>query len=157
MRCPFCGHEATAVKDSRVANENTAIRRRRQCMECGGRFTTVEHIQLLSLKVVKKDGTLEPFQREKLEHAFAKALHKRPVKEDRIDKVINSLVRQLESRGEMEISSTDIGEKVMDALKNLDAVAYIRFASVYRDFSKPNDFEDFIRQATSSREENTES
>lgn len=146
MRCPFCGHESTGVKDSRVSSDNTSIRRRRQCGECGGRFTTVEHIQLLPLKVIKKEGTIEPFQREKLERAFSRALHKRPIDEERIHKIVNSLVRQLESRGEIEIPSSEIGEMVMETLKNLDAVAYIRFASVYRDFSKPLDFEAFIRQ-----------
>lgn len=156
MRCPFCGHDSTAVKDSRVSPDNTSIRRRRQCGECSGRFTTVEHVQLLALRVLKKDGTTEPFQREKLARAFARALHKRPHDEDRLDKIINSLVRQLESRGEIEISSTDIGERVMDTLKNLDAVAYIRFASVYRDFSKPLDFEDFIRQVAPDQDVETD-
>lgn len=122
-------------------------------MECGGRFTTVEHVQLLALKVLKKDKTLEPFQRDKLERAFAKALHKRPIEEERLDKVINSLVRQLESRGETEVLSTDIGEMVMETLKSLDSVAYIRFASVYRDFTQPQDFEDFLRYCHCPKED----
>lgn len=146
MKCPFCGHENTAVKDSRAIEGDTAIRRRRHCLDCSARFTTVEHIQLLPLKVIKKDKSVEAFQREKLHRSLHLALHKRPIDEEKIEKVINSLVRQLESMGETEISSATIGSLVMEALYDLDPVAYVRFASVYEDFTHPEDFKEFVRQ-----------
>jgi transcriptional repressor NrdR len=144
MRCPFCGHSETAVKDSRSVEENTGIRRRRHCLECSARFTTVERVQLIPLKVIKKNEDVESFNHDKLANSLRLALHKRPVGEEKIERVISSLVRQLEARGETEISSKIIGEMVMEALSDLDAVAYVRFASVYQDFEAPSDFKDFI-------------
>ncbi len=144
MRCPFCGHHDTAVKDSRAIEENIGIRRRRHCTDCGARFTTVERVQLLPLKIIKKNGELESFEREKLSHSMELALHKRPIDAERRERVINSIVRQLESCGETEIPSTKIGEMVMQSLYELDKVAYVRFASVYQDFDVPGDFENFI-------------
>ena len=151
MRCPFCGHDETAVKDSRVSPDSTSIRRRRHCLACEGRFTTVEHVQLLPLRVVKKNGTVEPFVRDKLAQSVLRALHKRPIEPERVELVISSLVRQFESRGEMEIASHLIGEQVMEILRDLDAVAYIRFACIYLEFSAPGDFAQFI-QGVSARE-----
>jgi transcriptional repressor NrdR len=144
MRCPFCGHDDTQVKDSRPTEDNSAIRRRRFCPNCGARFTTFERIQLRELTVVKKDGTREPFDREKLARSMFTALRKRPVDNERVERVINGIVRRLESSGESEIPATAIGELVMEALKNLDQVAYVRFASVYRNFRDAADFEDFV-------------
>ncbi|MBN9412818.1 MAG: transcriptional repressor NrdR [Candidatus Paracaedimonas acanthamoebae] len=153
MRCPFCGHPDTAVKDSRAIEENVGIRRRRHCTDCGARFTTVERVQLLPLKIIKKNGELEPFEREKLSHSMELALHKRPIDNDRRERVISSIVRQLESCGETEIPSTKIGEMVMQSLYELDKVAYVRFASVYQDFDVPGDFKNFIRDLDSSEEQ----
>jgi transcriptional repressor NrdR len=144
MRCPFCGHDDTQVKDSRPTEDNSAIRRRRFCPNCGARFTTFERIQLRELTVVKKDGQREPFDREKLARSMFTALRKRPVDNERIERVINGIVRRLESSGESDIPATAIGELVMEALKNLDQVAYVRFASVYRNFRDVADFEDFV-------------
>lgn len=144
MRCPFCGHDDTQVKDSRPTEDNSAIRRRRFCPNCGARFTTFERIQLRELTVVKKDGQREPFDREKLARSMFTALRKRPVEPERIERVINGIVRRLESSGESDIPATAIGELVMEALKNLDQVAYVRFASVYRNFRDAADFEDFV-------------
>jgi transcriptional repressor NrdR len=144
MRCPFCGNEDTQVKDSRPTEDSAAIRRRRQCTHCAARFTTFERVQLRELTVVKGDGQREPFEREKLMRSMTIALRKRPVEPDRIERVVNSIVRQLESSGESEIRSQTIGELVMDALAKLDQVAYVRFASVYRDFRETRDFERFI-------------
>jgi transcriptional repressor NrdR len=144
MRCPFCGHDDTQVKDSRPTEDNSAIRRRRFCPNCGARFTTFERIQLRELTVVKKDGQREPFDREKLARSMFTALRKRPVDQERVERVINGIVRRLESSGESEIPATAIGELVMEALKNLDQVAYVRFASVYRNFRDAADFEDFV-------------
>ncbi len=144
MRCPFCGHDDTQVKDSRPTEDNSAIRRRRFCPNCGARFTTFERIQLRELTVVKKDGRREPFDREKLAKSMFTALRKRPVDNERVERVINGIVRRLESSGESEIPATAIGELVMEALKNLDQVAYVRFASVYRNFRDAADFEDFV-------------
>lgn len=145
MRCPFCNHLETAVKDSRCVEDNACIRRRRHCLECSARFTTIERVQLLPLQVIKKNGKIDPFDRDKLSKSVHLALHKRPIDSDRIDKVINSLVRQLEARGETDIPSTTIGEMVMAALKDMDSVAYIRFASIYRDFHLARDFQDAIQ------------
>ncbi len=146
MRCPFCGHEDTQVKDSRPTEDSSAIRRRRFCPGCSARFTTFERVQLRELMVVKTTGQREPFDREKLLRSMRIALRKRPIDADRVDRVINSLVRQLESSGESEIPSQQIGEMVMAALQNIDSVAYIRYASVYRDFREAADFNDFVEQ-----------
>lgn len=144
MRCPFCQHEDTQVKDSRPTEDNTAIRRRRFCPSCGARFTTFERVQLRELTVVKSDGQRDPFDRDKIERSMRIALRKRPVEADRVERVVNSLVRQLETSGETEIHSKRIGEMVMQALATLDPVAYVRFASVYRNFREAKDFEDFV-------------
>jgi transcriptional repressor NrdR len=143
LRCPFCGNDDSQVKDSRPTEDNSAIRRRRQCEGCGGRFTTFERIQLRELSVVKTDGKREPFEREKLERSLSVACRKRPVDHSQIEKLASAIQRQLETLGESEIESKRIGEFVMDGLKALDSVAYIRFASVYKDFSEAKDFEDF--------------
>jgi transcriptional repressor NrdR len=139
MRCPFCAHEDSQVKDSRPSEDGAAIRRRRQCEACGARFTTFERVQLRDLTVVKKNGEREPFDREKLARSMAIACRKRDIPADRIDRLISSIQRQLETRGD-EVTTSQIGEAVMDGLKALDHVAYIRFASVYKDFSEPGDF-----------------
>ncbi|HEX6121341.1 MAG TPA: transcriptional regulator NrdR, partial [Dongiaceae bacterium] len=144
MRCPFCGNEDTQVKDSRPTDDNSAIRRRRQCTNCGARFTTFERVQLRELVVVKSNGQREPFDREKLLRSMQISLRKRPVDQDRLERVVNGIVRRLESSGENEIPTTHIGEAVMDALATLDKVAYVRFASVYRNFREAKDFETFI-------------
>jgi transcriptional repressor NrdR len=144
MRCPFCGHDDTQVKDSRPAEEGAAIRRRRSCPSCGQRFTTVERVQLRDLFVLKSDGRRVPFDREKLSRSISIALRKRPVQEDRIERVVSSIVRGLEASGETDIPSAQIGERVMDTLKEIDEVAYVRFASVYRDFREAKDFEAFL-------------
>ncbi len=148
MRCPFCGHDDSQVKDSRPTEDNSAIRRRRQCEGCGGRFTTFERIQLRELTVVKSEGKREPFEREKLERSLTVACRKRPVDAAQIEKLASGIQRQLETLGESEIDSKRIGEFVMDGLKALDSVAYIRFASVYKDFSEARDFEDFAGSVT---------
>lgn len=143
MRCPFCGHDDSQVKDSRPTEDNAAIRRRRQCEGCGGRFTTFERIQLRELTVVKSEGKREPFEREKLERSLTVACRKRPVDASQIEKLASGIQRQLETLGESEIESKRIGEFVMEGLKGVDAVAYIRFASVYKEFTEAKDFEDF--------------
>jgi len=144
MRCPFCGSDDTQVKDSRPTEDNTAIRRRRACNNCGARFTTFERVQLRELTVLKHTGQREPLVRDKLARSMNIALRKRPVDADRIELVINGIIRRLESSGESEIKSETIGQMVMDALKNLDQVAFVRFASVYKDFREARDFEDFV-------------
>ena len=144
MRCPFCAVEDTQVKDSRPTEDNAAIRRRRFCVNCGARFTTFERVQLRDMIVMKSNGDKEPFERDKLMRSMKVALRKRPVDDDRIEQVTNSVVRQLETLGENEISATKIGEHVMEALRTLDHVAYVRYASVYKDFRSPGDFEDFV-------------
>lgn len=144
MRCPFCGHDDTQVKDSRPTEDNSAIRRRRFCPGCGARFTTFERVQLRELTVIKSAGQREPFDRDKLLRSMRIALRKRPIDADRIDRLVNSLVRQLESSGESEIPSKQIGEMVMNALFNLDQVAYVRYASVYKDFREASDFNEFV-------------
>lgn len=143
MRCPFCGHDDSQVKDSRPSEDGAAIRRRRQCEGCGARFTTFERIQLRDLYITKKSGEREAFDRSKLERSIAIACSKRPVEPERIDRLISAIQRQIETSGESEISATAVGEMVMDGLKALDSVAYIRFASVYKDFAEAKDFEDF--------------
>jgi len=139
MRCPFCAHDNSQVKDSRPSEDGAAIRRRRQCEDCGARFTTFERVQLRELTVLKKTGEREPFDRSKLERSIAIACRKRDVAPDRIERLISSIQRQLETRGD-EVTTNQIGEAVMDGLKAIDHVAYIRFASVYKDFSEPGDF-----------------
>jgi transcriptional repressor NrdR len=143
LRCPFCGHDDSQVKDSRPTEDNAAIRRRRQCEGCAARFTTFERIQLRELAILKSEGRREPFEREKLERSVAIACRKRPIEAMRIEKLVTSIQRQLETLGESEIESKRIGELVMDGLKGLDSVAYIRFASVYKDFTEARDFEEF--------------
>jgi transcriptional repressor NrdR len=152
MRCPFCGHDDTQVKDSRPTDDNAAIRRRRFCPACGSRFTTFERVQLRELTVVKKSGKRVPFDREKLARSIHIATRKRPVDNERIERIINAIVRRLESSGESEISSDAIGEQVMDALYALDPVAYVRFASVYRNFREVKDFEDFVGKLSVERD-----
>ena len=149
MRCPFCGDLDTQVKDSRPTEDSTAIRRRRLCPACGSRFTTFERVQLRELTVIKRDESRTPFDREKLARSINIAVRKRPVEAERVERMVNGIVRQLESSGESEIPSTMIGEMVMDALSRLDPVAYVRFASVYRNFREAKDFEDFIGQLQS--------
>ena len=143
MRCPFCSHDTSQVKDSRPSEDGASIRRRRQCEDCGARFTTFERVQLRELSVVKAGNRREPFDRGKLERSLAIALRKRPVAPDRVERLLSSLQRQLEVSGESEITSAQIGEMVMEALRALDTVAYIRFASVYKDFREARDFEEF--------------
>lgn len=144
MKCPFCGCNDTQVKDSRNADDDTAIRRRRECPECGQRFTTFEHVQLRDLTVVKKNGEKVMFDRDKLARSIYLAVRKRPIGNERVEKIVNSIQRRLESTGEAEILSTKIGDLTMEALAALDHVAYIRYASVYRDFREPKDFEEFL-------------
>ena len=144
MRCPFCGHDDTQVKDSRPAEDGASIRRRRNCIACGQRFTTVERVQLRDLTVVKTDGRRVPFDREKLARSISIALRKRPVEDDRMERVVNGIVRKLEASGETELASSQIGALVMETLKGVDEVAYVRFASVYQDFQEARDFEAFL-------------
>ena len=144
MRCPFCGHDDTQVKDSRPTEDNSAIRRRRFCPSCGSRFTTFERVQLRDLVIVKKNGQKEPFDRDKLARSITLAVRKRPVETERVERIVSGIVRRLESLGESEIPTTVVGEMVMDALSTLDPVAYVRFASVYRNFREAKDFEDFV-------------
>jgi transcriptional repressor NrdR len=144
MRCPFCGHDDTQVKDSRPTEDGGAIRRRRFCPSCGSRFTTFERVQLRELVIVKKNGAKEPFERDKLMRSLTHAVRKRPVEPERVERIVSGIQRRLESLGESEIPSTVVGEMVMDALRTLDHVAYIRFASVYKNFREAKDFEDFV-------------
>ncbi|MBV8763314.1 MAG: transcriptional repressor NrdR [Hyphomicrobiales bacterium] len=144
MRCPYCGGLDTQVKDSRPSDDSAAIRRRRVCPACGGRFTTFERVQLRELMVVKHNGAHEPFDRDKLMRSLEIALRKRPVESEAIERMVNGIVRQLESSGESEVTSETIGELVMNGLKALDSVAYVRFASVYRNFRETRDFEELI-------------
>jgi transcriptional repressor NrdR len=144
MRCPFCGFEDTQVKDSRPTDDRSAIRRRRFCTNCAARFTTFERVQLRELTVVKKTGQREPFDRDKLARSVYISMRKRPIEPERIERVLNSIVRQLESSGETDVSTDQIGGLVMASLANLDQVAYVRFASVYRDFREAKDFGEFI-------------
>ncbi|HEY8577403.1 MAG TPA: transcriptional regulator NrdR [Devosia sp.] len=146
MRCPYCGNDDTQVKDSRPTEDSGAIRRRRVCNGCGGRFTTFERVQLRELTVVKKSGRKVPFDREKLARSVYTALRKRSVETDRIERMISGIVRQLESLGDIEVTSDQIGEYVMDGLKGLDDVAFVRFASVYKNFSAADDFRNFLAE-----------
>jgi transcriptional repressor NrdR len=154
MRCPFCGHEDSQVKDSRPTEDGSAIRRRRQCEDCGARFTTFERAQLRELVILKSGGRREPFDRAKLDRSLALSCRKRPVPPERIERLASSIQRQLETGGDNEVRSTRIGEMVMEGLKALDPVAYIRFASVYKDFREAKDFEDFagrVHKATKAK------
>lgn len=153
MRCPFCGHEETQVKDSRPSEDNSAIRRRRSCPECEERFTTFERVQLREMTVVKSGGRKQPFQPDKIIRSMQIALRKRPASLEEIEKAANDIVRQLESQGEAEIGSNAIGELVMKALIDLDVVGYIRYASVYKDFRQPEDFDEFIQQVKTLKSE----
>lgn len=146
MRCPFCGSENTVVKDSRPAEDNTAVRRRRGCENCGARYTTFERVQLREITVVKRDGKRTAFERDKLMRSVSIALRKRPVSPEQIDQLVSGIVRKLESSGETEMSSSDIGQLVMDSLRAVDPVGYVRYASVYKDFGDPADFAHFIEQ-----------
>ncbi|HEX9810386.1 MAG TPA: transcriptional regulator NrdR [Alphaproteobacteria bacterium] len=144
MRCPFCGHDDTQVKDSRPTEDGAAIRRRRFCPACGSRWTTFERVHLRELVVLKTSGQKEPFDRDKLARSIRIAVRKRPVDEEKVERIVNSIQRRLETLGESEIPSTHIGELVMEALANVDQVAYVRFASVYRNFREAKDFEEFV-------------
>jgi transcriptional repressor NrdR len=150
MRCPFCQNEDTQVKDSRPTEDGAAIRRRRQCDNCGSRFTTFERVQLRDLTVIKRSGRRAPFDRDKLARSVTIALRKRPVDPDQVEKMISNIVRRLERQGESEVQSEAIGEMVMAELSQIDPVAYVRYASVYRDFRETSDFADFIEQAGKS-------
>ena len=152
MKCPFCGHAESQVKDSRPSEDGAAIRRRRSCPECQGRFTTFERVQLRELTILKRSGRRSPFEREKLMRSIAVAIRKRPIDPDRLERMISGIVRQLESRGETEIESSVVGELVMKALKALDEVAYVRYASVYRDFRQTQDFAKFLGEEGLSEE-----
>lgn len=153
MRCPFCGHNDTQVKDSRPTEENATIRRRRLCPECSSRFTTFERVQLRELSVVKSDGEKVLFERDKLLRSLKIALRKRPVEEDRMERIVNSIQRRLETLGESEIPTKVIGEMVMEHLAELDQVAFVRFASVYRNFREAKDFEAFVGNLGSEQDD----
>ena len=144
MRCPFCGHADSQVKDSRPAEDGASIRRRRQCEGCDARFSTFERVQLRELTVVKRDGLRQSFDRAKLERAIAVAARKRPVAPEQVERLVSRIQRQLETSGDSEVPVARIGELAMEGLKRLDSVAYIRFASVYKDFREAKDFEDFV-------------
>ncbi len=148
MRCPYCGNNDTQVKDSRPSEDNTTIRRRRSCPACGGRFTTFERIQLRELMVLKRSGRRLPFDRDKLMRSVQVALRKRPVEPERVERMVSGIVRQLENMGESDVKSEIIGRLVMEGLRQLDDVAYVRFASVYRNFREAKDFEDFLGELT---------
>ena len=152
MRCPFCGHNDTQVKDSRPTEENATIRRRRFCPECSSRFTTFERVQLRDLSVLKSNGDKVPFDREKLLRSLQIALRKRPVDDDRIERIVNGIQRRLETLGESEIPTKVVGEMVMEALSELDQVAFVRFASVYRNFREAKDFEAFVGKLGSDQD-----
>lgn len=153
MRCPFCQHDDTQVKDSRPTEDKSSIRRRRSCPGCGARFTTFERVQLRELTVIKKTGRKVPFDRQKLERSLDIALRKRPVDSERVEQMINGIVRQLESMGENEIQADEIGKLVMEGLQNLDQVAYVRYASVYRNFREASDFSNFLTDLSTQEAE----
>jgi transcriptional repressor NrdR len=153
MRCPFCQNEDTQVKDSRPTDDKASIRRRRFCPACGARFTTFERVQLRELTVLKKSGRRVPFERDKLERSLDIALRKRPVDPEQVERMINGIVRRLESLGESEIDADQIGRLVMEGLESLDQVAYVRYASVYRNFREASDFEKFLGKMTGTEEE----
>jgi transcriptional repressor NrdR len=150
LRCPFCAHDDSQVKDSRPTEDGAAIRRRRQCESCGARFTTFERIQLRELTILKSEGRKEPFERDKLARSVAIACRKRPIEQARIDQMVSGIQRQLETLGDAEIDARQIGALVMDGLRGLDSVAYIRFASVYKDFTEAKDFEEFAGSVAES-------
>ena len=152
MRCPFCGNEDTQVKDSRPADDNSSIRRRRQCTVCGARFTTFERVQLRELVVLKRNGERSSFDRNKVEYSMRLALRKRQVSDDVIDRAVNGIARSLESKGEIEVNSSLIGEQVMDALRQIDQIGYVRYASVYRNFSEASDFQKLLGQELEEKE-----
>lgn len=152
MRCPFCNSEDTQVKDSRPTEDNSSIRRRRFCAECGARFTTFERVQLRDMIVIKNDGRTQSFDRDKMIRSMQIALRKRPVQTEQVEKSANAIVRQLETMGESEIPSFQIGELVMRALAQMDVVAYIRYASVYKDFCNPQDFDEFLKEVRDLQE-----
>lgn len=152
MRCPFCNHEDTQVKDSRPSDDHTSIRRRRSCQSCGARFTTFERVQLRDMTVVKMDGRRVPFDRDKILRSMTISLRKRPIEAEQLERAVNGVVRRLESLGENEVSTQIIGGMIMDALASLDEVAYVRFASVYRDFRGAKDFSEFIGNLSSEDE-----
>jgi transcriptional repressor NrdR len=152
MRCPYCGSGDTQVKDSRPTEDDSAIRRRRQCEACGGRFTTFERVHLRELMVKKRSGRTVPFDRDKLMRSVELAVRKRPVETERVERMVNGIVRQLESAGDAEVASEAIGELVMQGLKSLDGVAYVRFASVYRNFGEASDFEAVLGEIGSEGE-----
>jgi len=156
MRCPYCGHDDTQVKDSRPTEDNTSIRRRRSCLACGGRFTTFERVQLRELTVVKRSGRRVPFDRDKLVRSVQVALRKRAVEPERIERMISGIVRQLESAGESEVKAEQVGSMVMEGLMAIDDVAYVRFASVYRNFREAKDFEDLLDSLTTENEAGSE-
>ena len=151
MRCPYCGSGETQVRDSRPAEDDAAVRRRRGCSDCGGRFTTFERVQLRELFVKKRGGDVVPFERDKLARSVGIALRKRPVERERVERLISGIVRQLEASGESEIAATDIGTLVVEALREVDPVAYVRFASVYRDFTDVEDFTKLIGELDDDR------
>lgn len=146
MRCPFCNHDNTRVVDSRPVDDNTAIRRRRMCDECGKRFTSYEKVETIPLIVIKKDMNREQYDRSKLEAGVLRACHKRPISAGQIEKMVDSIEQEIYNRGDREIASQKIGEMVMDRLKDIDAVAYVRFASVYREFKDVNTFMDELKK-----------
>jgi transcriptional repressor NrdR len=152
MRCPYCGGLDTQVKDSRPTEDASSIRRRRICPDCGGRFTTFERVQLRELMVVKRNGRRVPFDRDKLQHSLEVALRKRAVAPERVERMINGIVRQLESQGDADIPTERIGELVMEGLKGLDDIAYVRFASVYRNFREARDFNAIVGELESEPE-----
>jgi transcriptional repressor NrdR len=152
MRCPFCGNIDTQVKDSRPAEDHVSIRRRRFCPACGGRFTTYERVQLRDLVVIKRNGKREPFDRDKLERSIRIALQKRPIESERIEQMVSGIVRRLESLGDTDVPSDKIGEIVMETLARIDTVAYVRFASVYKNFQAADDFEEFVAELRPPRD-----
>lgn len=156
MKCPFCGSDDTQVKDSRPTDDNAAIRRRRSCTACGARFTTFERVQLREMSVLKSGGRREPLDRDKLTRSMSIALRKRSVDPERVERAITGIVRRIESSGQTEVTSHQVGELVMDALRQLDQVAYIRYASVYRNFREARDFEDFVESLAVSGEDEVE-
>ncbi len=156
MRCPFCQNEDTQVKDSRPSEDKAAIRRRRYCPACGARFTTFERVQLRELTIVKKSGRKVPFERDKLERSLDIALRKRPVDPEQVERMVNGIVRRLESMGESEINSEHVGRLIMEGLESLDQVAYVRYASVYRNFREASDFEKFLGKMTGPEEDYSE-
>ncbi|MHA1158653.1 MAG: transcriptional regulator NrdR [Alphaproteobacteria bacterium] len=155
MRCPFCGNPDTQVKDSRPSEDNTSIRRRRVCPDCGGRFTTFERVQLRELTVIKRNGRRVPFDRDKLTRSLQVALRKRSIDPGRVDRMINGIVRQLESSGETEVKSERIGHFVLEGLKGMDEVAYVRFASVYRNFEDTEDFKSVLNELAGPNEDDS--